>query len=57
MSLGLAFWIIMLVWLVFFLLTSVGYVGGHWGATASTLLLFVLFGLLGWGVFGPPLHR
>jgi hypothetical protein len=57
MAIGLAFWIIMLVWAVFFLLTSAGYVGGPWSATANTLLLFVLFGLLGWGVFGPPLRR
>jgi low affinity Fe/Cu permease len=55
MSLGLAFWIIMLVWLVFGALLHFGMVGGMW-AGASTLLLFVLFGLLGWKVFGAPLH-
>jgi hypothetical protein len=26
-------------------------------AGVSTLLLFVLFALLGWQIFGPPLHR
>jgi hypothetical protein len=58
MTIGLAFWIIMLVWLVFGLLTHFAVVAtGAWGATANVVLLFVLFGLLGWGVFGPPLHR
>ena len=56
MTLGLAFWVIMLVWFVFGLLLHFGVVGGMY-AGASTLLLFVLFGLLGWQTFGPPLHR
>jgi hypothetical protein len=56
MTLGLAFWIIMLIWLVFGVLQHFGMAGG-WGVTANVVLLFVLFGLLGWQVFGPPLHR
>jgi hypothetical protein len=56
MTLGLAFWIIMLVWLVFGLLTHLGYAAGY-GATVNVVLLFVLFVLLGWQVFGPPLRR
>ena len=56
MTLGLAFWIIMLVWLVFGLLLHFGVVGGIW-AGANVLLLFVLFLLLGWQVFGAPLRR
>jgi hypothetical protein len=56
MSLGLAFWIIMLIWLVFGGLVHFGMVSGLW-AGASTLLLFVLFGLLGWQAFGAPLRR
>lgn len=56
MSLGLAFWVIMLVWLVFGLLVHFGVVGAAY-VGASTLLLFVLFGLLGWQVFGAPLHK
>ncbi len=52
MSLGLAFWILMLVWLVF----------GVWNTwpnhilMGGNLLLFVLIGLLGWHAFGPPIH-
>jgi hypothetical protein len=55
MTLGLAFWIIMLIWFVFGLLVHYGAVGGLY-APAGTLLLFVLFALLGWKVFGAPLH-
>ena len=52
MSFGLVFWILMLLWLVF----------GAWRdwpnhvAMGGTLLAFVLFLLLGWRVFGPPIH-
>jgi hypothetical protein len=56
MTLGLAFWIIMLVWFVFGLLIHFGVVGGIY-AGGNTLLLFVLFVLLGWQLFGPPLRR
>jgi hypothetical protein len=55
MTLGLAFWIIMLIWLVFGGLIHFGMVATAY-AGISTLLLFVLFMLLGWQVFGPPLR-
>lgn len=57
MTLGLAFWVLMLIWAVFGLLIHFGVVGGVYAIGTSTVLLFVLFGLLGWQVFGPPLHR
>jgi hypothetical protein len=57
MTIGLAFWVIMLIWFVFGLLVHLGVVAGVYGLAANTLLLFVLFLLLGWAVFGPPLHR
>jgi hypothetical protein len=55
MSLGLAFWILMLVWAAF------GVIGVYrsetpWWGWGGTVLHFVLFLLLGWQVFGPPLH-
>ena len=55
MSLGLAFWILMLIWLVFGLAWHAGFAGpyGVWG---SSILLFILLGLLGWHAFGPPIH-
>jgi len=56
MSFGLVYWILMLIWLVFGL-------WANWPATAAnarplggTLLLFILLVLLGWKVFGAPIH-
>jgi hypothetical protein len=57
MTLGLAFWVLMIVWFVFGLLTHFGMVAGAWALGTSTILLFVLFVLLGWQVFGAPLHK
>lgn len=56
MTIGLAFYILMLIWLVFGLLLHFNYVGGPYGPVGNNLLLFVLFLLLGWKVFGAPLH-
>lgn len=56
MTLGLCFWILMLVWLVFGILVHFGMVGAF-AAAGNTVLLFILFALIGWQVFGPPLHR
>jgi hypothetical protein len=57
MSFGLAFWILMLLWLVFgwFYNSSPGTFGPY-GWAGHSLLLFVLLGLLGWRVFGPILQ-
>lgn len=55
MTLGLAFYVILLVWAIFGALVWTGN-GGPYAAHGNTLLLFVLFLLLGWKVFGPPLH-
>lgn len=53
MSFSLCYWILMLLWFCFGLWANWGpgyrFIGGH-------LLLFVLFVLLGWKVFGAPLH-
>lgn len=52
MTTGLAFWILMMVWLVF------GFWSTGWNVKASggSLLLFVLLALIGWKLFGAPLH-
>jgi hypothetical protein len=54
MSMQLIFWILMLVWLVF------GWFGpqlnARWAPMGSTLLLFILLLILGWQVFGAPVH-
>jgi hypothetical protein len=58
MTLGIAFWVIMIVWLVFGLLSHYAVVSaGAWGTTANVILLFVLFAILGWQVFGAPIRR
>lgn len=53
MTLGLAFWILMLIWLVFGLWTDWPNVNA-WAQ--RNLFLFVLFLLLGWHSFGAPIH-
>jgi hypothetical protein len=56
MPLGLAFFILMLIWLLFGFAQNYGAVPGPYGPWGHTILLFVLLLLLGWQVFGPPLH-
>jgi hypothetical protein len=56
MSLQLIFWILMLIWLIFGFAWHGGYLAGPYGAWGSTLLLFVLFLILGWKVFGSPVQ-
>jgi hypothetical protein len=55
MTRGLAFWVLMIIWLVFGITAHFGLVPVAYTVAGSTLLLFVLFALLGWQVFGPPL--
>ena len=55
MSFALAYWILMLLWLVFGFAPLWGFNSPYVGY-GSTLLLFILFVLLGWHVFGPPVH-
>lgn len=52
MSFGLIYWILMLLWLVFGLWSS----WPNYKASGGNLLLFILLLLLGWKVFGPPVH-
>ena len=54
MSLGLMFWIIILILILFF---GAFYAGFVYATHFSGLVELVLFCLLGWQVFGPPLHR
>jgi hypothetical protein len=52
MPLGLAFWILMLLWLVF----GLWHAWPNYYGLGGNLLLFILLLLLGWKVFGTPLH-
>ena len=55
MSLGLCFWVIVIVAVVFFGALIGGLIGPYFGHY-SELVILVLVLLLGWQVFGPPLH-
>lgn len=53
MTLGLAFYVLMLLWLV-------GTLGTRWAQGPQVwgldILIFILFLLLGWHDFGAPIH-
>ena len=55
MTRGLVFWVLMLIWLVFGILWHFSIVGAPYNILGGVLLLFILFALLGWQVFGPPI--
>ena len=54
MGIGLVFWILMLIWLAFSLWWSWPLRDAQ--QLPQTAFLFVLFLLLGWGVFGAPIR-
>lgn len=59
MKIGLLFWILMLVWLLFGAWTywpMGGTAAVSFGPLGGSLLLFVLVGILGWKAFGAPLQ-
>lgn len=55
MTIGLAFYVLMLIWLVFGIWHSWGPTP-NWPQFGGSLLLFILLLLLGWHDFGPPIH-
>ena len=57
MALGTAYWVLMLIWFVFGLAVHFSVVANTYGVLGNNLLLFVLFVLLGWQVFGPIFRR
>jgi len=56
MTIGLLFWILMILWFVFALAWNAGWAPGSYGPLGNSVLLFVLFALLGWHAFGAPIH-
>jgi hypothetical protein len=59
MKIGMLFWILMLIWVVFGVWTYWPASGGAvvaYGPVGGGILLLVLVGLLGWKVFGAPLQ-
>lgn len=57
MPIGVLFWLIMIVWLLFgFYLNRSDFSRGNYNIVGGNLLLFVLLAIIGWRVFGPILH-
>ena len=57
MPLSILFWVLMVLWFVLGL--WIGYVPNQpyqFRAVAGNFLLFLLFCILGWKVFGPPVQ-
>jgi len=52
MPLGRIFWIIMLFWLIFGVLVNRNILTGPYIGWGNSILLFILFLILGWKVFG-----
>jgi flagellar biosynthesis/type III secretory pathway M-ring protein FliF/YscJ len=52
MTMGLLFWILMLLWLLFGLWSN----WPNYRPLGNNLLLFILLHLLGWKAFGAPIH-
>lgn len=53
MTIGLLFWILMILWFIFGLYSNRADIkGGNFGVAGGNLLLFVLLFLLGWRCFG-----
>jgi hypothetical protein len=55
MTRGLAYWVLMLIWLVVGIVWHLGLIGAY-GVLGVALIPFLLFALFGWQVFGPPLR-
>lgn len=55
MSLALLYWIILLVAAIFSTWSSWP-AAGNYRPFGSTLFLFVLLVIIGWKIFGPPIH-
>lgn len=58
MTLSVLFWILMIIWLVFG--AWVEYVPGQpypFRRFGGSFLIWVLLAILGWAVFGTPVHR
>jgi hypothetical protein len=57
MSVGIWFWVIMVIGIIFWgFVTWRPVPGNPYYASGPNLVIFILIFLLGWGVFGPPIH-
>ena len=53
MPLGVLFWVLWVVWLIFGFALHQGYLPVMYGGIGGMLIIAVLFGILGWKCFGP----
>jgi len=58
MAAGIWFWILFVITLIFGLwgMNPWRPAGTPWAPFGGWLVLFILIGILGWGVFGPPIR-
>jgi TRAP-type C4-dicarboxylate transport system permease small subunit len=52
MSIGLVFWVLMLLWIISVIGRRLGGANYPWAEPAGDFLILILFFLLGWRVFG-----
>lgn len=55
MTLALAYWLILLLWTVFGALPAIRK-GSSWTDAGASLMPWLAAVLIGWHVFGPPIH-
>lgn len=56
MTRGFIFWLVMLLWFLAWLGVFMAPRDFMWAGHASSALLFLLLGLLGWQVYGPAVR-
>lgn len=57
MTVGFVFWLIMLLWLILGVVGALRAAPVNGWSTGSDLLLFILFCLVGWKLFGTPIAK
>jgi hypothetical protein len=56
MGLGIAFWVLMLLWVCLRMWSDYNSTQPFFRWGAGNVLLFALLLVLGWGLFGPPIN-
>lgn len=57
MPMGVLFWVIMIIWLLFgFYWNRSDFSRGNYSIVGGNMMLFILLAILGWRVFGPILQ-
>ncbi|VEB37271.1 hypothetical protein [Legionella cherrii] len=57
MPIGVLFWVLMLIWLLFGLYWHRNeFSRGSYGIVGGNIMLFILLAIIGWKVFGPIFH-